>query len=144
MYRSTFAALALCLTLILASCSTQDFSGPQDRSTDDLIQVPALPTSNADLNCRYQPSGLVELHVGESMNFSPSAGNCDGAYATLSPGDGRVGFDATAPCVTFAATEGGSFQLFKVRRCALGVATMRIYTNSSGTTLLQTITIAHN
>jgi hypothetical protein len=144
MCRLLVAALAFSLSLLVTACQTQDVSAPQGSGSDDLTRVPSLPTSSASLDCRYQPSGLVEIPVNTSKTFSPSAGNCEGAYGTLSPGDGRVGFGVAAPCATFETQEAGGFALFKVRRCLVGSATFRIYTNSSKTTLLQTITLVHN
>jgi hypothetical protein len=126
------------ILLAAAACQAHDLSAP---GGDHMPQ----PSFSASLDCRYSPSGAVEIAVGQSKRFSRSAGNCTGAYGTLSPADGRVSFGNSAPCATFAGPAAGTFDnAFKIVRCATGNATFAIYTNSSKTTILQTITILYN
>jgi hypothetical protein len=143
MRRPALAASAFSILFAIAACETQDVSAPGQEKVITSLRL----TNNASLDCRFAPSGSVEILVGQAQQFLRSAGNCAGAYGTLSPADGRVGFWATTnPCTTFATQESGSggFEKFRIRRCFSGAATFRIYTNSSQTTLLQTINLVIN
>jgi hypothetical protein len=134
-------SLDIFLLLAAAACQTQDTSDPGS-GRDNLVPLHSPPTSSASLDCRYTPSGIVEFPVGQTQTFSPSAGNCDGAFGTITPGDGRLGFGISSPCATFAKEETGAAHLFKIHRCLTGNGSFKIWTNSSQTTLLQTISLA--
>lgn len=103
------------------------------------MPVAGLPTASANLNCRYTPSGVVNIPVGGNQTFTPSnIADCDGAWGFLTA-SGRTEFNLSgAPCTDFSEQEGGP-SLFKIFRCLPGGVAFSIYTNSSKTTLLQTI-----
>jgi hypothetical protein len=97
--------------------------------------------ASADANCRYSPT-VGHITVGGTQTFGPSQGNCDGAWGFITQSAVRVEFNNTgAPCTDFAQEEGGGLHLLKVYRCVSGPALLQIYTNSSRTTLLQSIQI---
>jgi hypothetical protein len=139
MTRPALAALASAIVLAAVACQSQDPSAPADGNDGG-------KPSFASTSCRYSPSGTVEIVVGQAKSFIQSAGDCTGAYGVLSPTDGRVEFGiGPAPCTAFTATAAdNTLHTLKVFRCAIGNATFNIYTNSSKTTLLQTITITYN
>jgi len=142
MPRSLLSGLALSFLVSAAACDPGELSAPPRNGTDGSLPLPSLPASHATLSCSYSPSGTVGISVGQSKTFTPSSvSDCDGAYGTLTPTDGRVGFGISSPCGVFEKQEGGGASLFKVRRCSTGTAEFKIYTNSSKTTLLQTISI---
>jgi hypothetical protein len=127
------AASTFILWLVAAACQDQDLSAPING------RDPGKPLF-ASLDCRYTPAGAVYIPVGGKQTFVPSAGNCDGAYGVLSPTDGKFGFKATTnPCTIFQTVESGSAHAFWVRKCLSGSGTFKIYTNSTKSTLLQTI-----
>jgi hypothetical protein len=145
MHRPTLAVFTLSIVLTVAACQTRDPSAPGDEVT----RVPTDLTQNADAACRYSPAGPVEIHVGTSQKFIPSAGDCTGSYATLSPADGRVGFGTGPSCTVFTHRTATTHEsLFSVYRCSLGgsppTAYLRIYRSPTNLTLLQTITIYAN
>ena len=142
MCRPALAAFTFAILLGVAACETQDLSAPQGDGSNNLIPVPSLPTSNANLNCSYSPSGEISISVGQVQTFVPSSTtDCDGAYGVITPGDGRLGFGVGSPCTLFQTQEAGAAALFKIRRCTTGPGVFNIYTNSSKTTLLQSIGI---
>jgi hypothetical protein len=102
-----------------------------------------VPSSveGANASCRYSPSGIISIPVGGNQTFTPSnVADCDGAWGFIEPTDGRAEFNFAGTCDDFAQQEGGP-SLLKVRRCSAGGVALRIYTNSSKTTLLQLIQI---
>ncbi len=143
MRMAKLSGLAILLSAIVTACQTGEFSSPSGGAGGhDLTLVPGLPTSNATLACSYTPSGVVAIGVATNQTFAPtSVPDCAGAYGVLTPTDSRVGFGISSPCASFEATAAGSGNLFKVRRCVAGNASLNIYTSSSKTTLLQTISI---
>ena len=106
-------------------------------------QVPSLPMSNANLNCSYSPSGEISIPVGGIQTFVASnTTDCSGAYAVIANSiSGALGL--LFPNGTCTQTQ-GAFVPAKVKRCAVGSGALKIYTNSSKTTLLQTIGIDRN
>lgn len=145
MRRSALAGVAALAVLLAAACQIQEPLGSQ-RSGNELSTVPGVPTASANLNCSYTPAGpSVEIPVGQTGTFTPvNISDCNNAYGVLSPTDHRVGFQVNLQCNLFQTAESGLNNRFTVRRCDEGLASLKIYTNSSKTTLLQTITIAHN
>jgi hypothetical protein len=120
MRRPALAALACSILLTVAACQIEEPSAPQSGGSNNLIPVPSLPTSNANLNCSYTPSGDISIPVNQTQTFVPSdITDCNGAYGVLTPMDGRVGFNA-APCVVYQTQEIGPANLFKARRCTTG------------------------
>jgi hypothetical protein len=117
-------------------------AGTAQPSEHGMLWSPSLPIPNATLSCSYSPSGNISIAVGQTQTFVPSdVDDCNGAFGVLTPTDGRVGLGVGSPCTAFQAQESGGANLFKVRRCSSGPASLKIYTNSSKTTLLQTIGI---
>jgi len=138
MRKWALSALAFSILVAVAACETQRMSAPQDGGSDGVLQVPSLPTSHANLSCSYTPSGDISIAVNTNQFFTPSnATDCAGAVGVLTPADGRVGFNA-APC-TVTQTTANPSSWFKVRRCTTGPASLRIYTDFTKTTVLQTI-----
>jgi hypothetical protein len=145
-------ALALAVYgLALTACENQPPSAPQGGAGDNLAPAPDVPMAGANASCRYTtnppgsgpPVSTVSIPVGGNKTFIPvNIPDCDGAWGFLSPTDGRVEFNLSgSPCTDFQQEEAGPARLLKVYRCFAGGAALKIYTNASKTTLLQTIGI---
>jgi hypothetical protein len=127
------AASALALLLAAVACQNQDLSAPTNGRDPGKSLF-------ASTDCRYKPAFAVYIPVGGKQTFGPSAGNCNGAYGVLSPANGKFGFNTTTnPCTIFETVESGANHTFLVRKCLSASGTFKIYTNSTKTTLLQTI-----
>jgi len=133
----------------IAACENQPPSAPQSSESDDWATTAGLPMANA--SCRYTinppgngpPVSTITIPVGGGATLIPTnIADCDGAWGFLNQAAPRVEFNNTgAPCTDFAQEEGGGLHLFKLYRCTTGPALLQIYTNSSKTTLLQSIQI---
>lgn len=135
--------------LALTACENQPPSAPQGGVGDNLAPAPGVPMASANANCRYStngsspPASEVSIPVGTGLTFYPiHIPDCDGAWGFLTPTDGRLEFNLSgSPCTDFQQEEGGPAHLLKVYRCFGIGGQLKIYTNSSKTTLLQTIGI---
>jgi hypothetical protein len=98
-------------------CSTQDVASPDSGTT---ISPPpsGSPTANANPKCRYVPAGPVHIAVGSQQTWGPKVtADCQGAYITVEPTDGRVWFTSNAFCLNHTYNTNGASILFKVKRC---------------------------
>jgi hypothetical protein len=147
----SLAALTCFALLAVAACDNPSPSAPQSAHGDNWESHPEGSTASANANCRFTvnppgsgpPATIVNIPVGGSITFNGTpAADCDGAFGVLTPTDGRLEFNLSgSPCTDFQEEEAGPFRLLKVYRCFAGGASLSIYTNSSKTTLLQTIGI---
>ena len=120
--------------LVIVACESGRVSGPEG-----VAKVPTVLAS-ANLNCHYTPSGDITLAVGAHVFFTPSSvSDCSGAWGVLTPADSSIGFNNT-PC-TITSIQANAASAFRVYRCSAGSALLNIYTNSSKTTLLQSVGI---
>ncbi len=88
----------------------------------------------------YSPTSASILvdSIAIFVRDSFSVGGCDTRYGEITPASGIAGFSQGSVC---SQTTSSGTLLFKVRGCARGTVSLKIYTNSSKTTLLQTIPI---
>ena len=147
--RPSALTLLVSLSLAAAACENQPPSAPQ--GGDNLGPISGAPMPSALATCRYTtnppggttPVSNASIPVGTGLAFIPTNANkadCDGAWGVLSPTDGRLEFNLSgAPCVDFEQQAAGPARLLKVYRCSGIGGQLKIYTNSSKTTLLQTI-----
>ncbi len=141
-------ALTCSLVLAIAACESQPPSAPQSGPSDELAPVPLAPLPTANASCRYSTTGSApasteaSIPVGTTRIFLPiNASDCDGAWGFITPTDGRLEFGVGAQCTDFNQEEAGAGHMFKVYRCSGIGGQLKIYTNGSQTTLLQTIGI---
>jgi hypothetical protein len=138
--RRLLTALTGGVLIALAACETQPPSAPQVGSEDNLAPAPNGPLMSANASCSYTPAGEISVPTHET--FIPSnTSDCNGAYAEITPTDGRVSLNASGSCNVFSFTTFLPTSRIKMHRCSAGGATLKIWTNSSKTTLLQTIWI---
>jgi hypothetical protein len=140
MHKSTLAVCGLATLLAVAACESQRIASPHDSGQG--LEQPGLPIGLATTACSYTPSGDISIAVGSTQTFSPSnLTDCIGAYGVITTTSHHLGFNVDTTCAVSERQEGGPAHLFKIHRCSSGGGTFRIYTNSSKTTLLQTISI---
>ena len=149
--RTLALTLLVSFGLAVAACENQPPSAPY--IGDNLGPISGVPIASALASCRYTtnppggttPSTAVSIPVGTGLTFIPTNTNkadCDGAWGVLTQTDGRLEFNLSgSPCTDFEEQAAGPARLLKVYRCFAGGAQLKIYTNSSKTTLLQTIDI---
>ena len=127
---------AFVVAAAIAACSDQEIAGPGS----DLTPVAGLPTASANANCSFTPSGEISIPVNGVRLFNPSnAADCLNAYGEITQGSaGSAGFNAQ-PCTDLQHVAANS--AFRVVKCTTGPASLKIYTNVSKTTLLQTVGI---
>jgi hypothetical protein len=135
MRATALSALGFALVVAaVAACASDKISGPQDSA----VQVAGLTPAYANLNCHYTPDGEQSIPVGSTKTFlASSSTDCSGAYAVITNSvPNALGFaivDGT--CTGTTKTLGN----LKIARCLAGPGSVKIYTNSSMTTLIQTI-----
>lgn len=110
--------------------------------------TPTPPTDRPQLSggtCGgYAPTyGYVDIDsVVYFIRDSASIVNCGPTYGVITPATGIAGFVQGSAC-TMTARNGGSIK-YAVRGCSTGSVSLKIYNDSTQTTLLQTITIDVN
>jgi hypothetical protein len=134
------------MIVVVSACSDQSLTSPE-RDPAGFSPLPGTPTASANTSCHYTPDGeFVHIATGTVQTFIPnSTTNCSGAFIEITysaPHAGAAGFfpNATNDCALKTWTASGGW-IFKVRKCTSGPSRVNIYTNSSKTTLIQTIGI---
>lgn len=98
--------------------------------------------ASANANCRYTPSGDISIPVGTIQTFTPvNFADCAGAFAEITYGPGQSGAAGFSPGTDCTVKTFTSSSFFRVRKCTTGPSLLKFYTNSSKTTLLQTVGI---
>jgi len=94
--------------------------------------------ASANTNCVWSPSGEISIPVGTVQHFNYSnLSDCNGSYVVIqASAPGVLGL--LIPAGTCTKLQ-GTVPPFKVKKCIAGSGVIRIYTNSSQTTLIQTI-----
>jgi hypothetical protein len=124
------------LMLSQAACNEGAITDPANEASLD--GLPKAPLASANTNCVWSPSGEISIPVGSYQTFTPSNfTDCNGSYVVIQPSaSGVLGhLIPSGACTTLQ----GSVPPFKVKKCAAGSGVIRIYTNSSKTTLIQSI-----
>lgn len=137
MRRSASAALVAAIMLGVAACGEQSVTSPggEDRG---FTPRPGSPLASANANCVWSPSGEISIPVGNIQTFAPSSStDCSGSYVVITAtGAGVLGF--LLPAGTCTVVE-KTVSALKVKKCLAGSGLIKIYTNSSKTTLIQQI-----
>jgi len=125
-----FPTVALATLVALAAC---DQGGPDPAPADPLM-LTSGPCGG------YAPSsGDIAVDSQQSFVRQDITIPCDWRYGEITPANGTAGFTQGTACGLTATT--GNL-VFKVRGCEAGEVTLKIYTDSTKTTLLQTIPIS--
>jgi len=134
---SILAGLGCSALFIVAACQIDKVAAPSTRGAAAVPVSPPFAEANTD--CHYTPDGeFVSIPAGTLQNFvADDADDCTNAYLEvifLPAHSGALGFGATCAIKTFTVSS-----FFKIKKCTTGPSRINIYTNSSKTTLIQTI-----
>jgi hypothetical protein len=137
MRRSALSIVAVFMLLGLAACGEQGVTSPQ-QDEGGFVPIPGGPLASANTNCVWSPSGEISIPVGTHQTFSPSNfSDCSGSYVVIQGSAAGV-LGHLIPAGTCTTLQ-GTVPPFKVKKCIAGSGVIKIYTNSSKTTLIQTI-----
>lgn len=139
MCRSAIALLAVAALLSVAACTDEGVTAPQPER-QEFTFLPGGPLASANTNCVWSPSGDISIAVGVTQTFTPSVlADCVNSYVVVTPSaPGVLGhLDGSSGCSILQK----SVPPFKIKKCLSGNGTIRTYTNSSKTTLIQTINV---
>ena len=137
MGRSPLSVIAMVLLLGVAACGDQGVTSPQ-HDEGGFAPISGAPMASANTNCVWSPSGEISIPVGSYQHFNYSNfSDCNGSYVVITASaPGVLGHLIPAGTCT---TLQGSVPPLKVKKCIAGSGLIRIYTNSSKTTLIQQI-----
>lgn len=127
------ALVALPLVCTLVACGSDPATSP--------LTPPDRPQLSGGTCGGYTPSTgyiLVDSIV-LFVRDSASIVNCGTTYGVITPGNGVAGFEQGSACAN-TARDGGKIK-YGVRGCTTGNVDLKIYNDSTQTTLLQTIPI---
>ena len=99
------------------------------------LNAPPAAPPTAPQTCTFEPSGPVNIAIGEVEVFYSELG-CSDFSVSLSPANGTAGFSSGTDCTLTEVYRPTG--IFKVRGCLTGTVTATV---SKGGTVLQTIAI---
>jgi hypothetical protein len=124
--------------ILLAATVACAGEGPTTPTTNPPVGPPQL--SGGTCGGYLPTSGYVDVDsVAYFIRDSASIVNCGSTYGVITPATGIAGFVQGSAC-TQTARNGGSIK-YVVRGCSNGSVQLKIYNDSTQTTLLQTIPI---